>query len=194
MQFPQRMEFPIEIGTDLDTGKRFLLNPDSFSTHYQFVGATGTGKTTAMETILQGLITNNVDSQSIFVIDPFGNFIQRLLRFIASEHFCHQSVRDRLIYIEPANIEYTTTLNPLRYSSRPNQDFQVARAMDLLLRGFETQELAGMPRLRRFLHQGLFDISQLDMPLSFIKYLLTPGMQEHNELMARLPDESQAIW
>ena len=192
--FDHNMEFPINIGLDLGTNRPMYLDPSTFNTHYQFIGATGTGKTLSIETILQEKFTCGNDKSCFFIVDPFGAFSRRLLRFIADDWYCTQSVRDRLVYIEPANTDYTTVLHPLRFDSRHNQDYQVARAMDLLLRGFESQDVSGMPRLRRFLHQGLFDISQLGLPLSFMKYLLSPGTEEHDRLLERLPLDSQAIW
>lgn len=189
------IEFPLNVGMNLDTNQPVYIDPDRvFPTHLEAVGATGSGKTTVLETLLQELFTCGNDRRSFFVISPFPGFIRRLMAFVASPHYCPQSVRDRLVYIEPANTNYTTTLNPLSFDSRPNQDFKVARALDLLLRGFESQDLSLMPRLRRFLHQSLFDISQLGMPLVFIKYLLTPGSDEHEKLVARLPADSQALW
>lgn len=188
------MHMPLNIGWNLDSNQPFLIDPQTFNTHYQFIGATGTGKTTAIETLLQEQFTSGNRKSSYFIFDPFGSFSRRLLRFIADQRYCSQEVRDRLVYVEPANQDYTTVLHPLRFTSRANQDYQVARAMDLLLRGFETQDVSGMPRLRRFLHQALFDISQLGLPLSFIRYLLSPGITEHDRLLERLPLDSQAIW
>ena len=187
-------QLPIPLGDNLQTGQPFVLSPEVFETHAHLIGATGTGKTTLLEVILRGLFLNGGPRSSFFIIDPFGGFAKRLLRFIASRRYCPQSVRDRVVYLEPANTDYTTVIHPLRFDSRPQQDFQVARAMDLLLRGFDSQDVGAMPRLRRFLHQSLFDISQLGLPLSFLKFLLTPGTPEHTHLLARLPGDSQAIW
>ena len=188
------MQFPIQLGQNLRTKESLCLPLESFNTHYHFIGATGSGKTTAMETVLQCLLNDGVDDRSFFIVDPLGGFATRLLRYIADERYCSDSVRERLVYFEPANTDYTTTIQTLDYSSRQNQDYQVARAMELLMRGFDTQDLQSMPRLRRFLYQAVFDISQLGLPLSIAQYLLQPRTDENNSLLACLPERSRAVW
>ena len=47
----------IYLGTNAETGKRFYVPPDSFETHWHIIGATGKGKTTAIEAILHQLFT-----------------------------------------------------------------------------------------------------------------------------------------
>lgn len=195
MEIPEsKYQFPIELGLNLETKQPLELPLESFNTHYHLIGATGSGKTTAMETILQGLFTDGNNRRSFFIIDPLGGFAKRLLRFIADKRYCTDKIRERLVYFEPANQHYTTTIQTLDYTSRPNQDYQVARAMDLLLRGFEAQDFAQMPRLRKFLHQAVFDIAQLGMPLSIAQYLLKPKTSEHKSLLANLPLDSQLVW
>ena len=147
----RRFRFPYELGTDLVTGARFAMDPRAFLTHLHLIGATGTGKTTLMEVILRLLFVLHNPSASFFIVDPFGGFATRLLRFIASRRLCPSSVRRRLVYFEPANTDYTTILDPLRHDTREEQDYQVARAMDLLLRGSESQDVSAMPRLRPIL-------------------------------------------
>lgn len=188
------MEFPINLGLNLDTGKSFHLPYDTFYTGYHVIGSTGSGKTVALRNILQHLITSGDEKRSIFVMDPLGQFSADVLRFIASPRYCSDSVRERLVYLEPANTDYTTTLQPLQYHSRANRDYQCARSLDLLLRGFEDTEVMMMPRLRRFLHQTVFDLSGLGMPLAIAKIMLNPTLDEHPRLLERLPKDSQAVW
>jgi len=43
-----------------------------------------------------------------------GNLSRDLLHWIASKH-CPEHVRERLLYIEPANSEYVLPFNPLQH-------------------------------------------------------------------------------
>ena len=189
-----RFEFPVVLGREVANNELVEMPFSAFNTHCHLIGATGSGKTTALETMLQCLINGGSDKRSFFIVDPLGGFANNILRFIANERFCSDEIRERLVYFEPANTDYTTTIQTLDYTSRANQDYQVARAMDLLLRGFDAQDLATMPRLRRFLHQAVFDISQLGLPLSLAQYLLLPKSNEHTHLIGSLPASSKNIW
>lgn len=188
------MEFQTNLGMNVLTGNAFPIPYETFFTGYQVVGTTGSGKTVGLRNICQQLMTDGSDKRSIIVLDPLGQFSADLLRFIASRRFCSDSVRERLVYLEPANTDYTTTLQPLLFHSRANRDYQCARSLDLLLRGFEDTEVMMMPRLRRFLHQTVFDLSGLGMPLAIAKVLLNPTLPEHPRLLERLPADSQAVW
>ena len=185
---------PIALGQDVVNDETLYLDPASFSTHYHFIGATGSGKTTAMETILYQLFLNGNNKQSFFIVDPLGPFSQRLMRFLANEDFCDDEIRDRVVYYEPANEQYTTVMNPLRYESRANLDYQVARAMDIVLRGFDSQDLDSMPRLRQWLYRSMYALALLGMPISVSKYLLNPRHEEHNQLLRRLPIYERQEW
>ena len=188
------LSLPIALGRDVLTNKTLYLPRESFATHYHFIGATGSGKTTAMETILYQLFMDASDGRSVFVVDPLGPFSERLMRFLANDDYCDDSVRQRVVYFEPANEKYTTLMNPLRYESRLNLDYQVARAMDIVLKGFDSQSLDAMPRLRQWLYRSMYALALLGMPLSISKYLLNPRHEEHGQLLKRLPDYEKAEW
>ncbi len=188
------LSLPIALGQDIVNDETLYLDPDSFATHYHFIGATGSGKTTAMETILYQLFLDGNERRSIFIVDPLGPFSQRLMRFLADEDYCDDSIRERVVYFEPANEKYTTLMNPLRYESRLNLDYQVARSMDIVLRGFDSQDLDSMPRLRQWLYRSMYALALLKMPLSISKYLLNPRHEEHGQLIRRLPDYEKAEW
>ncbi len=49
---------PIILGTDQETGQKVEVNPELFRTHFHLIGATGTGKTTAIHTMLRPLLAD----------------------------------------------------------------------------------------------------------------------------------------
>lgn len=185
---------PIGLGADCKTGKTLYLPDRSFNTHYHFIGATGSGKTTAMETILYQKFMNGDNKQSFFIVDPLGPFSERLMRFLANDQFCDDSIRERVVYYEPADERFCTVMNPLRYETRMNLDYQVGRAMDIVLRGFDSQDLNSMPRLRQWLYRSMYALALLGMPLSISKYLLNPRHEEHGQLLRRLPTYEKQEW
>ena len=94
---------PILLGRNTQSSKRVCLSPDIFRTHMHLIGATGTGKTTAIQILLrQIMLQTEEDKSCLFVIDPMGNLAMDLLRYMVDEEVCPQSVRDRLVYFELA--------------------------------------------------------------------------------------------
>lgn len=46
------MMLPIRMGKEIKTGGSYVLDPDTFRTHYHLLGATGSGKTVALLSML----------------------------------------------------------------------------------------------------------------------------------------------
>ncbi len=185
---------PITLGTDKKTEKAINLEPDLFTTHFHMIGATGTGKTTAIHTLLHPLMMNSMQKACLFIVDPMGNFSRDLLRWMVSERLCPEHVRKRLLYIEPAREEFVLPFNPLLYGSEANQYYQIARAVDIILRGWASQNIQEMPRLRRWTFNSFTAASTKGYPIAICRYLLHPGSDEHDALLRQLPDELQVEW
>lgn len=109
--------FPITIGTDLDTGNKVVLDPDWFRTHFHLIGATGSGKTVCIHTMLKPILMTPRPKCCLFVVDPMGNLSQDLLKWIADERLCPEHVRQRLVYIEPSRENVVIPFNPLIHES-----------------------------------------------------------------------------
>jgi hypothetical protein len=188
------MILPIYLGTDLKSGKKIFIPPRVWATHLHCIGATGAGKTSAMALALFQLMLDGSAARSFFIIDPVGTLSNLILRFVANKKLCTQAVRDRFVYFEPAYENYATVINPLHFEGRVNQDYQIARGMEITLRGFESDDIEKMPRLRTWSYKSLFTLSEQRLPLSMSKYLLTPGTDEHTAILARLPRHLQLEW
>ena len=184
----------IRLGVDVDRGHRpVMLDPDFLRTHMHLVGATGAGKTTAIHALLRPLMKDHRRKCSMFVIDPMGNLSFDLLEWIASRK-CPEHVRKRLVYIEPARENTVVPINPLRFVSEANRYYQVARAVDLILRAWAAQDLGQQPRLMQWSYRAMCSMAAMGYPISMSRFLLHPGSQEHHALLSKLPEEIRHHW
>jgi len=185
---------PIILGCDCETQQQVYLEPDLFRTHFHLIGATGTGKTTAIHTILRPLLADPSPKCSLFLIDPMGNLSRDLLLWIANDRLCPEHVRRRLLYIEPAREGLVLPFNPLLHSSEDHLYYQCGRAVEIMLRAWASQNIEEMPRLRRWMFASFFSVAAMGLPISACRWLLTPGTAEHVALMSKLPPELQGQW
>ncbi len=184
----------IRIGVDLDRGRQpLMLDPDFLRTHMHLVGATGAGKTTAIHALLRPIMKDHRRKCSLFVIDPMGSLSADLLQWIASRK-CPEHVRERLVYIEPAREESVVPINPLTFVSEAHRYYQVARAVDLILRAWAAQDLGQQPRLMQWSYRAMCSMAAMGYPISMSRYLLHPGSQEHTAILHKLPGELQHHW
>jgi len=186
---------PIPIGRNLETGVPVVLDTEILRTHMHLVGATGTGKSTALLSILHSLITDAGPNRCcLFLIDPIGNLSRDLLNFIAHPKFCPEHVRDRLVYIEPANEQYVIPFNPLAQATEATRYYLAMRAVDIVLRAWEAQDVAQQPRLLQWSYKAFCAVAALGFPIAICRYLLHPGTPEHKALLDRIPGEIRNHW
>ena len=185
---------PIILGTDIATDRQICLSPEIFERHFHLIGATGSGKTTAILTMIRPILMDPIDRACIFIVDPMGNLSKDLLRWMANKRYCPEHVRKRLLYIEPAREEIVLPFNPLLYQTPAHEYYQVERAVSIILRAWESQELAAMPRLRKWTFSSFTAAARRGHPIASCQYLLQPGSDEHNALLGQLPEDLQYEW
>ncbi|MFN0196156.1 MAG: FtsK/SpoIIIE domain-containing protein [Planctomycetaceae bacterium] len=185
---------PLTIGTDLTTGQPVTLDPDLLRTHLHLLGATGSGKTVCIHTLLRPLLSTNRPKCCLFLVDPMGNLSQDLLKWMANERLCPPHVRERLVYIEPAREDVVLPFNPLVHDSDDHLYYQVGRAVEITLRAWASQNIEEMPRLRQWCFNSFFAVAAMGLPLSAAQYLLHPGSPEHEAVLKRLPDRLKLVW
>ena len=187
------MLLPVLLGQDLDRNQPIYLPPESFQTHYHLVGGTGAGKTTALHQLLRTIMLEPHAKSCLFIIDPMGNFSRDLLRWmVSSRRFQH--VRDRLIYMEPARERYVLPMNPLRFDTQARFYYQIARAVDLILRAWKAQDVGEQPRLMQWSYKTMSAMATLGYPIATSRYLLHGGTDEHKAIVRQLPDELHHEW
>lgn len=187
------MMLPITLGTDLESGRKINLEPDIFRTHFHLLGATGAGKTTAVHTMLRPIMLEPAEPACVFIIDPMGNLSHDLLRWMVSGS-CTEDVRRRLVYIEPAREDVVLPFNPLLFGTEAEHYYQVARAVDLVLRAWESQDISQMPRLRQWAYKAFYAAAAMGLPIAMCRYLLHPGTPEHAAILNRLPEQIRNHW
>ncbi|MBI4992132.1 MAG: type IV secretion system DNA-binding domain-containing protein [Candidatus Harrisonbacteria bacterium] len=84
----------IEFGIKMDDRRR----------HMYVVGKTGMGKTTFLENMV---IADILSGRGVGVVDPHGEFAEKLLDFVPAER-----IKD-VVYIDPSDMNYPIAFNPL---------------------------------------------------------------------------------
>jgi len=182
----------IFFGRDQNTGRQVYLPPESFRTHYHFIGGTGKGKTTAIEAILHQLFLAR-EHAAHFILDRMGSFSFSLLMWLASPH-CPQRIRDRVVYIDAAREDVVLPFNPLLYSTPAHGYFKVGRACECILRAWASQNMEEMPRLARWTFNAMWAAAQLGLTVADCSHLLMPGSDYHEPILRSLPPLLRAEW
>ncbi|HWD38023.1 MAG TPA: type IV secretion system DNA-binding domain-containing protein [Fimbriimonas sp.] len=80
--------------------------------HCHIVGGTGHGKTQLMQKMIHAdLVASREDGRSVIVIDSQGDLINKLQRLELFSPAVTDSLADRLVIIDPADVEYPAALN-----------------------------------------------------------------------------------
>lgn len=183
----------VHLGTDRKSGKRVYLPLESFRTHYHLIGGTGKGKTTALEAIQHQLFVDPLSPACHIVVDRMGSYSYSLLAWFASP-WCPEWVRRRLVYIEGANERVVCPFNPLTYDTPGHGYFKTARATDVVLRAWSSQNIEETPRLARWIFNAFWSAAQLGLTIADCVHLLMPGSDLHGALLRLLPPLLQAEW
>ncbi|MBI2592806.1 MAG: type IV secretion system DNA-binding domain-containing protein [Candidatus Colwellbacteria bacterium] len=83
---------------------KFGIKTDDRRRHFYVIGKTGSGKTNLLETMI---IEDIKAGRGVGVVDPHGDFAERLLHFIPEDRI------DDVVYFNPADDEYPFGFNPL---------------------------------------------------------------------------------
>ncbi|REK08651.1 MAG: hypothetical protein DWQ37_20145 [Planctomycetota bacterium] len=181
------------LGCDLKSGRRVYLPKRVLARHLHLPGATGTGKTTALLTLLRQLLTDVREPECHFIVDFLGGLSFELLLWMASR-YCPESVRRRLVYICPAREGVVLGFNPLHYQTSAEAYYRCARATELILRGWESQDIQAMPRLARWTFNSFHAVQQLGLTIGDSAHLLFPGSDLHRRLLECLPERLRYEW
>jgi hypothetical protein len=182
------------LGHDHGTGEAVWVPKRAFDTHFHFIGGTGKGKTTAIHTLLRPLLRDPMDRSCFIIIDQLGNLSEELLIWMASEEFCSDYVRERLVYIQPSREDVVLPFNPLLYDTLDHGFYRIGRTTEIILRAWESTNIEAMPRLARWTFNAFWAVAQLGLTVSDCVHLLLPASPFHKPLMRLLPPALQAEW
>ena len=80
--------------------------------HCHIIGGTGHGKTQLMQSLIHAdLVAAKRDGRSVVVIDSQGDLINKLSRMALFDPEDPESLADRLVVIDPADVEFPASLN-----------------------------------------------------------------------------------
>lgn len=95
---------PIGVYNFRNQRKKFGIKLDDRRRHVYVVGKTGVGKTTLLENMV---ISDIQAGKGVGVIDPHGEFAEKMLDFIPEERL------DDVIYFDPSDMENPIAFNPM---------------------------------------------------------------------------------
>ncbi|MGH9807381.1 MAG: helicase HerA domain-containing protein, partial [Terriglobia bacterium] len=96
----------------LDIPVPFRIPDELRCEHCHIVGGTGHGKTQLMQKMIHAdLIAAKEDGRSVIVIDSQGDLINKLVRLELFSPDAPNSLADRLVVIDPADVEFPAALN-----------------------------------------------------------------------------------
>ncbi len=96
----------------LDTPVPFHVEEQVRFEHCHIVGGTGHGKTQLMQRLIHAdLAQAQTQKRSVLVIDSQGDLINRLVRLSLFSPETRNSLADRLVLIDPADVEFPPALN-----------------------------------------------------------------------------------
>lgn len=99
--------------------RRFGIKIDDRRRHMYFIGKTGMGKTTVLENMM---IQDVQNGHGLAVIDPHGDFVEKVLKFIPSNRI------NDVLYVNPADVDFPVAFNPLE-AVNPAQRHLVASGL-----------------------------------------------------------------
>lgn len=184
----------VRLGVHRKTGQPVELPIDALARHMHLLGYTGAGKTTTIVTMLVNMLMNPGFQKCVIILDRLGGFSLDLKRWFSSQLLCPPWIRDRVIYVEPAREDRTITLNPLLFNTPGEGYFRTARAAEIILRGFDAQDLGKMPRLMRWLFNSMWAVAQLGLTITTTEHLLFPNSRLHRKLLGCLPESLRHEW
>lgn len=99
-------------GKLLESPVPFRLPPEARFEHAHIIGGTGHGKTQLLQRMIHAdLVAAQTERRSVVVIDSQGDLINKLIRLSLFDPEAPDSLADRLIVIDPADVEFPAALN-----------------------------------------------------------------------------------
>lgn len=96
----------------LDVPIPFSIPDEARFEHCHVIGGTGHGKTQLLQKMIHAdLLASRDDGRSVVVIDSQGDLINKLVRLELFSPSTEGTLADRLVLIDPADIEYPAALN-----------------------------------------------------------------------------------
>lgn len=152
-------------------------------------GDSGFGKSNAMKVLMQSLA---LEGYGFLFISPHDSDPSDMLRWCLAQK---ESIRNRVIYIDPADTRRSTCINPL--SVEPSSDpiqyrarltNKIGHVSRILLAAWGEEDFNSRPRLFTWTMRILTSLAELRLPLADAKHFLDVGSDIYNALVQTVPD------
>jgi hypothetical protein len=132
------------VGTD---NQHLTIDARQRSRHTLLIGATGTGKTTALES----LVRQDIDAgHGVLVIDPHGDLYKRLLKYV-----CYRKaigcLRSDVLLFDPSSGQWTLPFDPFQRPTDGDLAVAVERRVNVILKAWKQYDSRETPRLAKTL-------------------------------------------
>ena len=162
------------------------LTEDERRRHIYIIGATGTGKSTMLLSMVKQDIENG---KGVCVIDPHGDLVEKILPLIPEKR-----IKD-VIYFNPDDIGYPIGLNLLELTSQGTDDEKVrekefiTESIISLFHKIYSDKYSG-PRMEYILRNTIHTAFVLPNPTLFTVYKLLMNTTYRKGVVAQLTDEN----
>ena len=173
------------------------------ATHFYVVGATGTGKTKFLENLIQ----QDIQSGNGFgVIDPHGDLIEDIKGLLIFRYLPSDSeIEERVVLIDPTDVRYTVTFNPLEKVSGVSIPEQVNELISGFKKIWSDSWGARMEDLMRnsMIALGEAELTLLELPHflsnrslreSVLEKVSHPLVHEYFKRFNSVTDRGQVTW
>ncbi|QDT40348.1 AAA-like domain protein [Gimesia alba] len=152
-------------------------------------GDSGFGKSNAMKVLMQLLA---ILGYGFLFISPHGSDPRDILSWCMAQK---ASIRNRVVYIDPAETSRTTCINPLAVEStrdpiqyRARLVSKIGHVCRILLSAWGEEDFDSRPRLFTWTMRILKTLAELGLPLADAKHFLDVGSDVYNALVQAVPD------
>jgi hypothetical protein len=135
----------LNLGTDLTTQKTLHLSLDALRRHVYLCGATGTGKTTLLDSFMHSLFQTKF---GFCFIDPHGDKAEEIADAVP-EHRLND-----IIYFDPSELSYTISYNPLAAIPLDDRHLAASQILAVFIQVWKLN-LESTPRLQPMLYNAL---------------------------------------
>ena len=178
---------PLELGRT--RRKRLALNDEERSRHVHIVGASGTGKSKLIESMVRQDI---LAGRGLCLIDPHGTLAEATAAWCASRGFDQYR---KIHVIEPGNLDWCAGFNPLRLDGQTETAVRVDAMVAACAQVWGGENTNATPLLKKCLRAVFYTLAIRNLTLAEAPILTSSESDLRRSLIADLPDPVfNAVW
>ncbi|MCZ2390320.1 MAG: helix-turn-helix domain-containing protein [Acidobacteria bacterium] len=170
-----------------ERGESLYVGGSDLKAHAHGIGASRTGKSKLIETIVRQLIK---ERQGFCLLDPGGFLYQDLLQWLAYV----KPERTQTTILDPSYQHRIVGFNPLHIPGDKTEEAifaKVDRLIALTTKALGISDLTSAPRLERIMRCLYYVLIEQDLPLETLRYFLSPRhFRVRDSIIERVQSES----